>query len=275
MASLLPNARHARHAPYAPYGPAGHARQGLYPQRRWSAGTGVWARTTGAREDSRNLAWSRGVAIRGGKDLQQLQQLQNQRSPGLDGLDDSKNGVFALLLINFGVHIAATSFLPGLPSMLALSHLAPAWWQFITAAFVHANWDHLFGNAFSLLVFGRMVEEEEGAFGLWVTYLVCGVAGNMASYLSSPHSATVSLGASSAVFGLFAVGVLTKVRLDLRRMLEALVLGAVRAVGRLADLPWSRVFDGHAIPWDSLCVLFDSRLTRRSLALLCSTSGGR
>lgn len=209
------------------------------------------AKTTGsgAREDSRNLGRgsSRGVVARGEKEFQQPhqpqqnQELWNQRSPGRDGLDESKNGVFALLLSNFGVHIAATSFLPGLPAMLALSHLKPAWWQFITAAFVHANWDHLFGNAFSLLVFGRMVEEEEGAFGLWVTYLVCGVAGNVASYLSSPHSATVSLGASSAVFGLFAVGVLTKVRLDLRRMLEALVLGAVRALGRVAGLLCSRV----------------------------------
>jgi len=129
------------------------------------------------------------------------------------------------LLINFAVHIAATSFAPGLAATLALSHLVPRWWQFVTAAFVHASWDHLFGNAFSLLVFGRMVEEEEGAFGLWATYVVCGIAGNVASYLSAPHTATVSLGASSSVFGLFAVGVLTKVRLDVRRMLEAVVLG--------------------------------------------------
>lgn len=195
---------------------------------------GMWSRARWLHDGSRHPptpSGSLGVVARGGREL------QHQRSPGLDGLDDNKNGVFALLLINFGVHIAATSFLPGLQSMLALSHLAPTWWQFITAAFVHANWDHLFGNAFSLLVFGRMVEEEEGAFGLWVTYLVCGIAGNVASYVSAPHSATVSLGASSAVFGLFAVGVLTKVRLDLRRMLEALVLGAVRSLTRLIRSP--------------------------------------
>jgi membrane associated rhomboid family serine protease len=153
-----------------------------------------------------------------------LSRADSDRAP--DGQEDNKNGVFGLLLINFGIHVAATTFLPSLPGMLALSHYAPKWWQFVTAAFVHANWDHLFGNAFSLLVFGRMVEEEEGAFGLMVTYLVCGIAGNIASYLSSPNSATVSLGASSAVFGLFAVGVLTKVRLDVRRLLEAAVLGA-------------------------------------------------
>lgn len=198
-------------------------RQGLRVERAWTrpttGGRPVRNTANGWRRDG--TAPSRIIA-RGERHLQQRQET------GLDGLGDDKNGVFALLLINFGIHMAATSFLPNLPSMLALSHLAPKWWQFITAAFVHANWDHLFGNAFSLLVFGRMVEEEEGAFGLWVTYLVCGLAGNVASYLSAPNSATVSLGASSAVFGLFAVGVLTKVRLDLRRMLEAVVLGAVR-----------------------------------------------
>lgn len=50
-----------------------------------------------------------------------------------------------------------------------------------------------------------MVEEEEGAFGLWATYLLAGVGGTVASYLSAPHSHTVSLGASGAVFGLFMV----------------------------------------------------------------------
>jgi hypothetical protein len=54
-------------------------------------------------------------------------------------------------------------------------------------------------NAFALLIFGRTVEEEEGAFGLWLTYLVAGVGGTVASYLTSPHSHTISLGASGAV----------------------------------------------------------------------------
>lgn len=54
-------------------------------------------------------------------------------------------------------------------------------------------------------MFGRQVEEEEGALGLWLTYLVAGVGGAVASYLSSPHTRTISLGASGAVFGLFMV----------------------------------------------------------------------
>jgi membrane associated rhomboid family serine protease len=135
-------------------------------------------------------------------------------------------GVFIMLLLNFVLHNIAYFWNPPWIHSLALSHMHPKPWQFVTAAFVHANWDHLFGNAFSLLVFGRMVEEEEGAFGLWTTYIICGITGNIASYLSSPGTASVSLGASSAVFGLFIVGVLTKLRPNLKQLMEALILGS-------------------------------------------------
>ena len=136
------------------------------------------------------------------------------------------NGIFSLLLINFGIHIINYFWHPSWLSSLALAHWAPQWWQFITAAFVHANWEHLLGNAFSLLVFGRMVEEEEGAFGVWTTYLICGIGGNLTSYLSAPATRTLSLGASSAVFGLFMVGVLAKLRPSAKRLLEAVILGS-------------------------------------------------
>jgi membrane associated rhomboid family serine protease len=137
-----------------------------------------------------------------------------------------RNGVFSMLLLNFALHMVAYFWNPAILQSLALSHMQPKPWQFVTAAFVHANWDHLFGNAFSLLVFGRMVEEEEGAFGLWATYIICGISGNLASYLSSPGTASVSLGASSAVFGLFVVGVLSKFRPSIRQLLEATILGS-------------------------------------------------
>lgn len=136
------------------------------------------------------------------------------------------NGVFSLLCINFALHLASYFYKPAWMAALPLSHWAPHWWQFVTAAFVHANWEHLLSNAFSLLVFGRMVEEEEGTFGVWATYLLCGIGGNVASYLSSPHTRAISLGASSAVFGLFVVGVLTKLKPSAKRLMEAVVLGS-------------------------------------------------
>lgn len=136
------------------------------------------------------------------------------------------NGVFTLLAINFALHFASYFWHPAWMAALPLSHWAPKWWQFITAAFVHASWEHLLGNAFSLLIFGRMVEEEEGSFGVWMTYVICGLGGNLASYATSPGTRAIALGASSAVFGLFIVGVVTKLKPSIRRLMEAVILGS-------------------------------------------------
>lgn len=63
---------------------------------------------------------------------------------------------------------------------------------------------------FLLWLTGKLVEEEEGNFGLWLSYLVTGVGANLVSWLVLPRNA-VSVGASGAVFGLFAISVLVKV----------------------------------------------------------------
>lgn len=57
---------------------------------------------------------------------------------------------------------------------------------------------------------GKLVEEEEGNFALWVSYIITGVGANLVSWLVLPRNA-VSIGASGAVFGLFAISVLVKV----------------------------------------------------------------
>ncbi|CAI7908722.1 unnamed protein product, partial [Closterium sp. NIES-53] len=94
-------------------------------------------------------------------------------------------------------------------SSLYLHHASPRWYQFVTSTFCHAGWSHLSSNLFFLYIFGRLVEEEEGTLGLWVTYLVTGAGSNLVSWLLLP-SYTVSVGASGAVFGLFVVSVLTR-----------------------------------------------------------------
>lgn len=139
------------------------------------------------------------------------------------------NGTFSLLLLNLGLHAVQSIWHPAWMSSLPLAHWAPQWWQFITSGFVHANWEHLLSNSFTLLVFGRVVEEEEGGIGVWIAYLLCGAGGALASYLAAPHTRTISLGASAAVFGLFVVGVVVKLfsyRFSFRKLVEAIVLGS-------------------------------------------------
>ena len=57
---------------------------------------------------------------------------------------------------------------------------------------------------------GKLVEEEEGNFALWLSYILTGVGANLVSWLVLPRN-TVSVGASGAVFGLFSISVLVKV----------------------------------------------------------------
>ena len=145
------------------------------------------------------------------------------------------DGVFSLLFINF--LLFALDHWGGVAAVksLYLNHARPAWWQFVTSTFCHANWAHLSSNIFFLYIFGKLVEEEEGTFGVWMSYVVTGVGANVASWLLLPKSvggvlgiggaATVSLGASGAVFGLFAVSVLVKLKFNWRRILEVIILG--------------------------------------------------
>lgn len=151
------------------------------------------------------------------------------------GARTSYDGVFALLFLNFALfacdHWGHMSFV----KTLYLNHARPTWWQFATSTFCHANWAHLSSNIFFLYIFGKLIEEEEGAFGVWMSYLVTGIGANLASWFLLPKSvggvlgiggaATVSLGASGAVFGLFAVSVLVKLSWNWRRLLEVVILG--------------------------------------------------
>ncbi|KAG9456087.1 hypothetical protein H6P81_000595 [Aristolochia fimbriata] len=134
------------------------------------------------------------------------------------------NGIFWILLLNIGIYVADHWLqLRGMKA-LYLYHAYPEWFQFITAAFCHASWNHLSSNLFFLYIFGKLVEEEEGNVALWISYIVTGAGANLVSWLVLPRNA-VSVGASGAVFGLFAISVLVKIRWDWRKILEVLILG--------------------------------------------------
>lgn len=77
---------------------------------------------------------------------------------------------------------------------------------------------------FFVHIFGKLVEEEEGNFALWMSYILTGAGANLISWLVLPTS-SVSLGASGAVFGLFTISVLVKMSWDWRKILEVLILG--------------------------------------------------
>ena len=93
------------------------------------------------------------------------------------------------------------------------------WWRFVTPMFIHVNLLHLLVNMYSLWMIGPYVEKLYGSAKFVVFWVLTGIAGVVASYLTvRPALATGSLsrflfkamdepsaGASGALFGLVGV----------------------------------------------------------------------
>lgn len=114
------------------------------------------------------------------------------------------------------------------------------WWRFITPMFIHVNLPHVLINMYSLWIVGPYVEKLYGSAKFIVFWVLTGIAGVVASYLTvRPDMATTSIGrflfksmdvpsagASGALFGL--VGVLFVFGIKFRRELPE---GFKRAFG--------------------------------------------
>jgi rhomboid protease GluP len=96
---------------------------------------------------------------------------------------------------------------------------AGAYWQLLTAIFIHASIFHLVGNMLFLLIFGLRGEEMFSLPEYIGIYLLGGLAGNVLS-LASPD--LVSVGASGAIFALFGACVIYD-----RRSVKQSIVGAL------------------------------------------------
>ncbi len=170
--------------------------------------------------------------------------LLDDNQPGKTKLKHTYNGVFALIIINLVIFIADHLLNLGFIRNLYLNFSSPAWYQFFTAMFCHANWAHLSGNLFFLYIFGKLVEEEEGVIGVVSSYLICGLGASVMSFLFHGSGVGYSLGASGAVFGLFVVSVLIKLSWHWRRVLEVLILGQFVVERILFEFRQTGISDG-------------------------------
>lgn len=76
---------------------------------------------------------------------------------------------------------------------------AGQWWRLVTAGFLHGDLIHIFMNSWALFSVGSQVEETYGT----ARYLVLYFASTVVGFYASAHlSASISVGASAALFGL-------------------------------------------------------------------------
>jgi membrane associated rhomboid family serine protease len=80
------------------------------------------------------------------------------------------------------------------------------WWRIITAGFLHSGLLHIAFNMYFLYFLGTLLEPEIGKLRFGIIYFVSLVGGSFGALLLSPDAVTV--GASGAVFGLMAAGIL-------------------------------------------------------------------
>jgi membrane associated rhomboid family serine protease len=154
--------------------------------------------------------------------------------------------IFILMWQSSGIPLSMTTPVPAevlLPFGAKLNsyiHNQHQWWRFVTPMFLHVNLLHVLVNMYSLWIVGPYVEKLYGSAKFVVIWVLTGVAGVVASYLTVRPSLgagpitgfifkaydTPSAGASGALFGL--VGVLFVFGIRFRRELPE---GFKRAFG--------------------------------------------
>ena len=76
------------------------------------------------------------------------------------------------------------------------------YWRFITPIFLHIGIEHLVMNSIFLYFLGNQLESIIGHGRFFVIYLLSGIMGNVASFA---FSSSISVGASTSLFGLFGI----------------------------------------------------------------------
>jgi membrane associated rhomboid family serine protease len=134
-----------------------------------------------------------------------------------DNLERTLPLLVALVTVNFAVFaleaITAGSVRDTLSSSLVRDGgldgpdvASGSWWRLVTSGFLHAGWNHFFGNMIALVVVGALLGGVLGAMRTAWVYAASLLGGAVAVLLFDPAGLTV--GASGAIFGVAGAGLI-------------------------------------------------------------------
>lgn len=85
-------------------------------------------------------------------------------------------------------------------------------WRLITSHLVHVKPIHMLFNVISLFFIGMIIENKIGSLKLLNIFFVSGIIGTLASIIAVPEPYDIGTGASQAVLGLTACGVILMIK---------------------------------------------------------------
>ncbi|MHB9860424.1 rhomboid family intramembrane serine protease [Streptomyces sp. YIM S03343] len=117
-------------------------------------------------------------------------------------------------------------------------------YRLLTSMFLHGGFIHILFNMLSLWWIGGPLEAALGRARYLALYLVSGLAGSALTYLIAPPT-TASVGASGAIFGLFAATAVLMHRLnyDMRPVIALLAVNLVITFG-VPNIAWQAHIGG-------------------------------
>ena len=133
------------------------------------------------------------------------------------------------------------------PSIDELFSFVPAFaftqpWRFVTSIFLHAGISHLVFNMFALIMFGNYLELRVGSRKFLEIFLIAGIVGNLAYFLTNPFGKIPAVGASGGIYGI--IGALAMIQPSL-----IVYVGYVPMPLIFAALIWALIsFIGMFIP---------------------------
>lgn len=132
-------------------------------------------------------------------------------------------GAFLYSTLNSGVAVTASNL-----GMVPAAIASGEWWRLLTAAFLHGGILHLGFNMYALYWLGPQLEQFLGKTRFLSIYLLAALGGNVASYYFS-DIATISVGASGAIFGLMTATIVIgrEIRADTSQLMTLLVLNVI------------------------------------------------